>query len=150
MMIDKTVGESLEEFHEAYGKGWDLPGVDLLILRRKLIKEEYEEVMAELDKLIMLEATYEQALGEAPEDGHLLLYAKIEETNKKLLKELCDLTYVSAGCAHVLDMNFDGAFAAVHKSNMSKLGEDGKPIYREDGKVLKGPNYKPAKMDAYV
>lgn len=123
MSIDKTVGESLEEFHEAYGKGWDLPGVDLLILRRKLLKEEYEEVMVELDKLIMLEATYEQALGEEPAERVSDIFSKIEETNKKLLKELCDLTYVSAGCAHVLDMNFDGAFAAVHKSNMSKLGK---------------------------
>lgn len=45
---------------------------------------------------------------------------------------------------------FDAAFREVHQSNMSKLGEDGKPVTREDGKVLKGPNYQPADIDRVI
>jgi len=48
------------------------------------------------------------------------------------------------------DELFDDAFCEVHLSNMSKLGEDGKPVKREDGKVLKGPNYRPADIDAVI
>jgi len=59
------------------------------------------------------------------------------------LKELCDILYVVYGYAHRCGYDLDTAFNRVHESNMSKLGEDGKPIYREDGKVMKGPNYKP-------
>lgn len=59
------------------------------------------------------------------------------------LKELADLVYVCFQYAANMCWDLDEALDRVHKSNMSKLGEDGKPIYREDGKVLKGPNYKP-------
>ena len=59
------------------------------------------------------------------------------------LKELADLVYVCYQYAENMGWFLDEALDRVHKSNMSKLGVDGKPIYREDGKVLKGPNYKP-------
>ena len=59
------------------------------------------------------------------------------------LKELADLVYVCYQYAENQQWFLDEALDRVHKSNMSKLGEDGKPIYREDGKVLKGPGYKP-------
>ena len=58
------------------------------------------------------------------------------------LKELADLVYVCYQMAASQEWDLDEAMRRVHKSNMSKLGEDGKPIYRADGKVLKGPNYK--------
>ena len=61
---------------------------------------------------------------------------------ENLLKELADLVYVTYGFAATFGWDLDEAVRRVHASNMSKLGEDGKPIYREDGKVLKGPNYK--------
>jgi len=54
---------------------------------------------------------------------------------------LTDLLYVVYGAGHSFGINLDKCFEEVHNSNMSKLGEDGKPIHREDGKVLKGPNY---------
>ena len=54
---------------------------------------------------------------------------------------LSDLLYVVYGAGHSFGIDLDDCFAEVHRSNMSKLGEDGKPIYREDGKVLKGPNF---------
>ena len=54
---------------------------------------------------------------------------------------LTDLLYVVYGAGHAFGIDLDECFMEVHDSNMSKLGEDGKPIYREDGKVLKGPGY---------
>jgi predicted HAD superfamily Cof-like phosphohydrolase len=54
---------------------------------------------------------------------------------------LTDLLYVVYGAGHSFGIDLDKCFEEVHNSNMSKLGEDGRPIYREDGKVLKGPNY---------
>ena len=59
------------------------------------------------------------------------------------LKELADLVYVCFQFAASQEWDLDEAMHRIHESNMSKLGDDGKPIYREDGKVLKGPNYKP-------
>tara|TARA_B100000614_G_scaffold244146_1_gene248013 strand:+ start:42 stop:416 length:375 start_codon:yes stop_codon:yes gene_type:complete len=54
---------------------------------------------------------------------------------------LTDILYVTYGAGHAFGIDLDSCFREVQRSNMSKLGEDGKPIYREDGKVLKGPNY---------
>ena len=59
-----------------------------------------------------------------------------------ILKELADLVYVTYGYAATYGWDLDEAVRRVHKSNMSKLGVDGKPLKRPDGKVLKGPNYK--------
>src|SRR5437870_2018759 len=69
---------------------------------------------------------------------------------RALLKELSDLRYVTEGCAVTLGLPHEDAYVEVHRSNMSKLGEDGKPIYRKDGKVLKGPNYREADMVALL
>jgi len=65
--------------------------------------------------------------------------------SKKDLKEvadaLTDILYVTYGAGHAFGINLDDCFEEVQKSNMSKLGKDGKPIYNEHGKVMKGPNY---------
>ena len=65
--------------------------------------------------------------------------------NKKDLKEtvdaLTDILYVVYGAGHAFGVNLDKCFEEVQNSNMSKLGEDGKPIYNKNGKVMKGPNY---------
>ena len=58
------------------------------------------------------------------------------------LKELADLVYVCYQFAASQEWDLDEAISRVHESNMSKLDDNGKPIYRADGKVLKGPNYK--------
>ena len=55
---------------------------------------------------------------------------------------LTDLLYVVYGAGHSFGINLDKCFEEVHNSNMSKLGNDGKPIYREDGKILKGKNFR--------
>ena len=65
--------------------------------------------------------------------------------SKKDLKEvadaLTDILYVTYGAGHAFGINLDDCFEEVQKSNMSKLGNDGKPIFNEHGKVMKGPNY---------
>ena len=71
-----------------------------------------------------------------------MLFRNNSELEAEALKELADLVYVCYQYAENMNWFLDEALDRVHKSNMSKLGEDGKPIYREDGKVLKGPNYK--------
>lgn len=66
-------------------------------------------------------------------------------------KELADRIYILLGHAATLGlMRFDEIFAEVHRSNMSKLGADGKPIYRADGKIMKGPRYKPPSLDRFL
>ena len=69
----------------------------------------------------------------------------IEAMNKKDLVEvadaLTDILYVTYGAGHAFGINLDECFQEVQNSNMSKLDKDGKPIYNENGKVMKGPNY---------
>lgn len=99
---------------------------DLLDLRQKLIMEEAAEVFDEFERpKLTPNGTIDKA---------------------RLTKELADLLYVVHGAAVAFGLPLEPAFVRVHNSNMSKLGEDGKPIYRDDGKVLKGPNYKPADL----
>ena len=68
-----------------------------------------------------------------------------EAVSKKDLKEvadaLTDILYVTYGAGHAFGINLDKCFEEVQKSNMSKLGNDGEPIYNEHGKVMKGPKY---------
>ena len=66
------------------------------------------------------------------------------------LKELADLVYVCYQYAENMGWFLDEALNRVHESNMSKLDEYGKPIYREDGKVLKGPNYSPPNLNDLI
>lgn len=68
----------------------------------------------------------------------------------KILDAICDSIYVLIGLALKMGFDLDGAFREVHRSNMSKLGEDGKPIKREDGKILKGPNFTPPNLEPYI
>jgi NTP pyrophosphatase (non-canonical NTP hydrolase) len=69
--------------------------------------------------------------------------AYYHEPKDHVLKELADLVYVCYQYAANEGWDLDEAMNRVHKSNMSKLDDNGQPIYRADGKVLKGPNYKP-------
>lgn len=117
--------QKVEEFHNAMGmtNGVWPPTQEEAILRATLIEEEYEEVANEM-------------LGYFPE----------QMNKQKIAKELADLLYVVYGTAVSFGIPIDDVFAEVHRSNMSKL-VDGKPLKREDGKVLKGPNYSPANLD---
>ena len=91
-------------------------------LRIELIKEELEE------------------LTEAMQDENLL----------EVADALTDILYVTYGAGHAFGINLDKCFEEVQNSNMSKLGEDGKPIYNEAGKVMKGPNYFKPDLSKYL
>lgn len=108
----------VKEFHDAFDAPDpatpQFPDAATFELRKRLIEEEYQE---------FLDAVAEGDLANA-------------------FKELADLIYVVAGTGAAFGGDLDAVFLAVHESNMSKLGEDGKPVKREDGKILKGPKYK--------
>ena len=74
--------------------------------------------------------------------------------NKKDLLEvadaLTDILYVTYGAGHAFGINLDKCFEEVQNSNMSKLGKNGKPIYNESGKVMKGPNYFKPYLNKFV
>ena len=91
-------------------------------LRIDLIKEELEE------------------LTEAMQDENLL----------EVADALTDILYVTYGAGHAFGIDLDKCFEEVQNSNMSKLGEDGKPVYNEAGKVMKGPNYFKPDLSKYL
>ncbi|OUV50440.1 MAG: hypothetical protein CBC76_01920 [Flavobacteriaceae bacterium TMED116] len=112
--------DSVKKFHNAFGIDIsNIPTVDIpfdkIELRHKLMFEENQEYFEAAKNKDLIEVA--DALGD-------MLYI------------LCG-TILTHGMQHKIEEVFD----AIQESNMSKLGEDGKPIYREDGKVLKGPNY---------
>lgn len=77
------------------------------------------------------------------EEHQEFLYAIDNEGYEEELKELADKVYVAFQYAENMEWDLEEALHRIHISNMSKLGLDGKPIRRSDGKILKGPNYKP-------
>ena len=78
-------------------------------------------------------------------EGMLFMHGRNHQEHA--LKELAELVYVCYQYAENMGWFLDEALHRVHQSNLSKLGEDGEPIYREDGKVLKGPNYAPPSLE---
>jgi len=74
-------------------------------------------------------------------EAEMMLFRNTDKYKEECLKELADLVYVCYQYAVNMGWDLDRALKLVHKSNLSKLDEDGKPIVREDGKILKGPNY---------
>jgi predicted HAD superfamily Cof-like phosphohydrolase len=78
------------------------------------------------------------------------LLVDFKRNSSECLKELADLVYVCFQYAENMGWDLDEALDRVHKSNMTKLGEDGQPIFREDKKVLKGPNYQPPNLTDLV
>lgn len=119
----KTDFEKVREFHYTYGQpvgtSPQFLDEDRFELRKRLIQEEFDEFL------------------EAIEEGDL--------TNA--FKELADLVYVVQGTAVEMGGRLDKVFDEVHASNMSKLDENGEPIYREDGKVLKSHLYRAPDID---
>ena len=113
------------EFRRAYNLPNDL---NARKMQKDLIVEEFKE---------FIQAEHNMAL--------MSIVSRAE-----CLKELADLVYVAAQYAENMDWDLEQALRRVHRSNMSKLGDDGKPIYREDGKVLKGPNYQPPNLTDLV
>ena len=126
--------ESLKEFHDTFLREGDLrylkwddlntpEGRAALSLRLKLIQEEYRELCAEL---LSMQGDHNN-----------------KDKQANVLKEVCDCIYVLVGFMEKLGYDTDEAFKRVHESNMSKTNLEGKAEYREDGKLIKGDNYKP-------
>jgi predicted HAD superfamily Cof-like phosphohydrolase len=105
-----------------------MPAVRRVELRRRLVAEEAKEVDAEFERILTRYRSYHRA-------------AEVYGDLARLAKELSDLRYVAWGADLEFGIPSDAVDLEVHRSNMSKLGPDGRPIRRHDGKVLKGPNY---------
>jgi NTP pyrophosphatase (non-canonical NTP hydrolase) len=112
--LNKTPLEMVTQFARTYKQSVNLPWM--------------KDTRHDLLRLMLVKEEYAEVLSATDEEN--------------LIKELADLVYVTYGYASTFGWNLDEAVRRVHASNMSKLDEDGQPIFREDGKVLKGPNYK--------
>ena len=109
----EKVGEFMKTFGQEVKSKSSLSSDKINILRVNLIEEELEELKQAINQKNLLEVA----------------------------DALTDILYVTYGAGHAFGINLDKCFEEVQNSNMSKLGDDGKPIYSEKGKVLKGPNY---------
>ena len=109
--------ESVKKFMETFGQEIKekagFPDQKITSLRYDLINEELDELKEAIDN----------------------------KDIKEVADALTDILYVTYGAGHAFGINLDKCFKEVQNSNMSKLGEDGKPIYNDKGKVMKGPNY---------
>ena len=76
--------------------------------------------------------------------------AVIKKDIKEVADALTDILYVTYGAGHAFGINLDKCFEEVQNSNMSKLGSDGKPIYNENGKVMKGPDYFEPNLSKFI
>ena len=109
--------ESVKKFMKTFGQEIKekacFPNEKITSLRYALIKEELEELKQAIDS----------------------------KDIKEVADALTDILYVTYGAGHAFGINLDECFQEVQNSNMSKLGENGKPIFNDQGKVMKGPNY---------
>ena len=109
----ESVEKFMSTFNQEIKKKASFPNDKIISLRYDLIKEELEELKQAIDN----------------------------KDIKEVADALTDILYVTYGAGHAFGINLDKCFAEVQNSNMSKLGLNGKPIYNEKGKVMKGPNY---------
>lgn len=114
----EKVAQFMTTFGQEVKTSPSFPDQDTIKLRRELIDEELKE----LDVAIA------------------------DNDPVEVADALTDLLYVIYGMGHSFGLDLQKCFDEVHRSNMSKLDEDGKPIYREDGKILKGPSYTPPNL----
>ena len=118
--------EDVKTFMETFGQMIrtkpQFPDEETMQLRYDLIKEELNEL--------------EQAMK--------------TKNLKEVADALTDILYVTYGAGYAYGINLDKCFKEVQRANMSKLGNDGKPIYNEKGKVMKGPNYSEPNLKQFV
>jgi len=118
--------QSVKKFMQTFGQEVkskaEFPNEKTVQLRYELIKEELEEL--------------KQAIK--------------EKDLKEVADALTDILYVTYGAGHAFGIDLDKCFDEVQKSNMSKLGSDGKPIYSENGKVMKGPDYFKPNLNKFI
>ena len=118
--------ESVKKFMEIFGQEIkekaEFPHEKITSLRYDLIEEELEEFKDAIKK----------------------------KDIKEVADALTDILYVTYGAGHAFGINLDKCFKEVQNSNMSKLGSDGRPIYNDKGKVMKGPNYFKPDLSKFV
>ena len=118
--------ESVKRFMKTFGQEIkekaSFPNDKITSLRYDLIKEELDELKEAIDK----------------------------KDIKEVADALTDILYVTYGAGHAFGIDLDKCFDEVQNSNMSKLDENGKPIYNESGKVMKGPNYFKPDLSKFV
>ena len=118
--------ESVKKFMQTFGQEVrtkaSFPNDKITKLRIDLIREELSELEEAIDK----------------------------KDIKEVADALTDILYVTYGAGHAFGINLDKCFEEVQNSNMSKLGSDGKPIYNEYGKVMKGPDYFKPNLSKFV
>lgn len=145
-----TSYEQVKEFHEVFGhpvgEKPEVPHDDRLVLRVALILEEAMELA--------------DAMGFSTDDTKDAINYMLNRIGPKVYDDeidivavadaLGDLDYVVNGAALECGINLPAVTTEVHRSNMTKLGPDGKPIYREDGKILKGEGYEPPNLEAVL
>ena len=112
----------MEKFGQEVKEKAEFPTNKITTLRYDLISEELAELKDAIDK----------------------------KDIKEVADALTDILYVTYGAGHAFGINLDKCFEEVQSSNMSKLGKDGKPIYNEKGKVMKGPNYFKPNLNKFV
>ncbi len=117
---------SVKKFMKTFGQEVktkaEFPSDKIVKLRYDLIKEELEEFADAIEK----------------------------KDIKEVADALTDILYVAYGAGHAFGIDLDSCFNEVQNSNMSKLGDDGKPIYNDKGKVMKGPKYFKPDLSKYV
>ncbi len=117
---------SVKKFMEVFGQEVktkaEFPSEKIIKLRLNLIQEELDE--------------FDRALK--------------NRDLKEVADALTDILYVTYGAGHAFGIDLDKCFEEVQRSNMSKLGEDGKPIYNEKGKVMKGPKYFQPDLNKFI
>ena len=118
----KRVKKFMETFGQEIKEKASFPNDKITSLRYDLIKEELDEFKEAIDK----------------------------KDIKEVADALTDILYVTYGAGHAFGIDLDKCFEEVQNSNMSKLGNDGKPIYNENGKVMKGPNYFKPNLSKFV
>lgn len=137
--------EQAVEFRRVFNQAMIAPGtakvpdemLSGLTMQLGLIEEEGNEFKEALDAWV-------SASNSSSDEESLYAF------KEQVIKELSDLAFVCEQMAAFLGIDLETAMCRVFKSNMSKLDENGKPMYREDGKVLKGPNYQPPDLSDLV
>ena len=118
----EKVGKFMKTFGQEVKNKAGFPNKKILDLRLDLIREELEELKVALNN----------------------------KDIKEVADALTDILYVTYGAGHAFGIDLDKCFEEVQNSNMSKLDENGKPIYNESGKVMKGPNYYKPNLSKFV
>ena len=118
----ERVRKFMETFGQEVKKKAEFPNDKITTLRYDLIKEELDELRVAIER----------------------------KDIKEVADALTDILYVTYGAGHAFGINLDKCFEEVQSSNMSKLGSDGKPIYNENGKVMKGPDYFKPNLGKFV